>query len=112
MPGADTLRSLAAPPIVPVTITARITSTWRSVIMCGHSGDELAGYYRRQSAAGQRRTSPGIRITRNTLLDRRARQYGLACFHPVDMVERIPGRTNIRRSRMRLVMTHEIADQR
>src|SRR5450631_2542257 len=34
MPGADTLRSLAAPPIVPVTITARITSTWRSVIIC------------------------------------------------------------------------------
>jgi hypothetical protein len=27
------LRSFAAPPIVPVTITARITSTWRSVIM-------------------------------------------------------------------------------
>src|SRR5438045_4111131 len=32
-PGADTLRSFAAPPIVPVTITARITSTWRNVIM-------------------------------------------------------------------------------
>src|SRR6476620_6094342 len=34
MPGADTLRSLAAPPMVPVTMTARITSTWRSVIIC------------------------------------------------------------------------------
>jgi hypothetical protein len=33
MPGADTLSSFAAPPMVPVTITARITSTWRSVIM-------------------------------------------------------------------------------
>src|SRR5260370_37433748 len=33
MPGADTLRSLAAPPMVPVTMTARMTSTWRSVIM-------------------------------------------------------------------------------
>src|SRR3954447_6601375 len=31
--GADTFRSFAAPPIVPVTITARITSTWRNVIM-------------------------------------------------------------------------------
>src|SRR6478672_1871842 len=62
--------------------------------------------------AGRRRTSPGIWITHNSLPDRRARQYGLARFHPVDMVERIPGRTNIRRSRMRLVMTHEIADQR
>ena len=38
MPGADTFRSFAAPPIVPVTITARITSTWRSVIMCSNSG--------------------------------------------------------------------------
>src|SRR6266446_8798179 len=45
MPGADTFRSLAAPPIVPVTITARITSTWRSVIICSHSGDEFARYY-------------------------------------------------------------------
>ena len=27
MPGADTLSSFAAPPIVPVTITARMTST-------------------------------------------------------------------------------------
>src|ERR1700732_5132387 len=34
IPGADTLRSLAAPPMVPVTMTARITSTWRSVIIC------------------------------------------------------------------------------
>src|SRR6185312_4360915 len=50
MKAADTLRSLAAPPIVPVTITARITSTWRSVIMCEGSGDELAGYYHLQSA--------------------------------------------------------------
>ena len=33
MPGADTLSSFAAPPMVPVTITARITSTWRNVIM-------------------------------------------------------------------------------
>ncbi|GMO12601.1 hypothetical protein TM239_37670 [Bradyrhizobium sp. TM239] len=33
MPGAETLSSFAAPPMVPVTITARITSTWRSVIM-------------------------------------------------------------------------------
>jgi hypothetical protein len=33
MPGAYTFSSFAAPPIVPVTITARITSTWRSVIM-------------------------------------------------------------------------------
>src|SRR3954462_3841033 len=49
-PGADTFRSFAAPPIVPVTITARITSTWRSVIMGGSSGDELAGYYHLQSA--------------------------------------------------------------
>ncbi len=34
MPGADTFSSRAAPPMVPVTITARITSTWRSVIIC------------------------------------------------------------------------------
>src|SRR6478735_8774165 len=34
IPGADTLSSLAAPPMVPVTMTARITSTWRSVIIC------------------------------------------------------------------------------
>src|SRR4029079_13631357 len=34
IPGADTFRSLAAPPMVPVTITARITSIWRSVIIC------------------------------------------------------------------------------
>src|SRR5258708_736755 len=34
MPGADTLRSLAAPPMVPVTMTARTTSTWRNVIIC------------------------------------------------------------------------------
>src|SRR5690348_8559912 len=33
IPGADTLSNFAAPPMVPVTITARITSTWRSVIM-------------------------------------------------------------------------------
>ncbi len=32
-PGAETFKSFAAPPIVPVTITARITSTWRNVIM-------------------------------------------------------------------------------
>ena len=50
MPGADTFRSFAAPPIVPVTITARITSTWRSVIMYSNSADELARYYHHQSA--------------------------------------------------------------
>jgi hypothetical protein len=33
MPGADTLSSFAAPRIVPVTITARMTSTWRNVIL-------------------------------------------------------------------------------
>jgi hypothetical protein len=33
IPGADTFNSFAAPPMVPVTITARITSTWRRVIM-------------------------------------------------------------------------------
>jgi hypothetical protein len=33
MPGAETLRSLAAPPMVPVTMTARTTSTWRNVII-------------------------------------------------------------------------------
>ena len=33
MPGAETLSSFAAPPMVPVTMTARITSTWRNVIM-------------------------------------------------------------------------------
>src|SRR5215471_10370397 len=38
MPGADTFNSFAAPPMVPVTITARITSTWRSVIMNGNPG--------------------------------------------------------------------------
>src|SRR5258705_6633422 len=50
MPGADTFRSLAAPPIVPVTITARIPSTWRSVIMGSNSADELARYYHHQPA--------------------------------------------------------------
>jgi hypothetical protein len=35
---------LAAPPIVPVTITARMTSTWRSVIM-----GELPGGARSQA---------------------------------------------------------------
>src|SRR6476469_7379803 len=38
IPGAETLSSFAAPPMVPVTITARITSTWRSVIMSGRPG--------------------------------------------------------------------------
>jgi hypothetical protein len=37
MPGADTLSSFAAPPIVPVIITALITSTWRNVIIGGNS---------------------------------------------------------------------------
>src|SRR5262245_27431642 len=32
-PGDETFRSLAAPPTVPVTMIARITSIWRSVSM-------------------------------------------------------------------------------
>src|SRR5262245_10877823 len=34
-PGDETFRSLAAPPTVPVTMIARITSIWRSVSMSG-----------------------------------------------------------------------------
>ena len=44
-PGADTLRSLAAPAMVPVTITARMTSIWRSVsipVATHRDGDEIA----------------------------------------------------------------------
>src|SRR5690349_21299911 len=43
IPGAETLSSLAAPPMVPVTITARITSTWRSVIMNRASENDRGG---------------------------------------------------------------------
>src|SRR3954465_11194437 len=64
MPGADTFRSLAAPPIVPVTITARITSTWRSVIMYSNSADELGGHYHHQSTHRpvRRKISGGLEI--------------------------------------------------
>ena len=50
MPGADTLSSFAAPPIVPVIITALITSTWRSVIICSNSEDEPERYSHVRSA--------------------------------------------------------------
>src|SRR2546430_11924329 len=46
------------------------------------------------------------------LFNGRARQHGLAGFHPVDVIERIPGRADIRCGRVPLVMSHEIADQR
>src|SRR5258707_15459245 len=45
------------------------------------------------------------------LPDRWPRQYGLARLHPIDIVERIPGRDNIGYARMRRVVTNEIADQ-
>jgi hypothetical protein len=44
MPGADTLSSFAAPPIVPVIITALTTSTWRNVIIGGNSEAEPDRY--------------------------------------------------------------------
>src|SRR4029077_5010499 len=60
MPGADTLSSFAAPPIVPVIITARMTSTWRNVIMCGNSEPGLERYSQVRSAQmAFRGLSPG-----------------------------------------------------
>src|SRR4051812_13122677 len=61
-PGADTFRSFAAPPIVPVTITARITSTWRNVIMvASFENDPARGRLRNtRRRQRQRRPRPGL----------------------------------------------------
>src|ERR1700722_13813582 len=48
----------------------------------------------------------------SALFYRRTWQHRLACFHFVEVIERVPGRTGIALGRMRLVMAHEIADQR
>jgi hypothetical protein len=50
MPGADTLSNFAAPPIVPVIITALITSTWRNVIIGGNPDVKLERYSQVRSA--------------------------------------------------------------
>src|SRR5947209_6056991 len=66
MPGADTLSSLAAPPMVPVTMTARMTSTWRSVIMVQYPSGERFGQFtlkcRRYRADRQHRSRNVQRI--------------------------------------------------
>src|SRR4051812_12758007 len=73
-------------------------------LYCG----KKAGLLRCARNDGRRGTAPFA----SRLFNRRARQHGVAGFHPVDVVERIPGRADIRCRRMRLVMTYEIADQR
>src|SRR5664279_1386171 len=52
-----------------------------------------------------------FRIVQCPSLDRRARQYRVPLFHPIDMIERIPRRADIRLGRMRFVMTNEVSDQ-
>ena len=46
MPGDDTFKSRAAPPIVPVTMMARMTSICRSVSMDRTTLYDMAGHYR------------------------------------------------------------------
>src|SRR5262245_26358559 len=59
MPGADTLSSFAAPPMVPVTITARMTSTWRSVIMCPKPQPSVGGGMPARRVFSSRKRSHG-----------------------------------------------------
>src|SRR6266545_5518881 len=101
MPGADTLSSFAAPPIVPVTITARMTSTWRNVIMCSNSEDKPERYSHGSGAFArsgyqiprrvERAPGPGLRIHRLRKLggrdfdaDRDIRRHGAGQRDQVD----------------------------